>query len=131
MDAAVSFGSVIFRAADCERRRAAKLERADRAARRERLGIAEPEKPASQVGNRRYARGRAYVPDRFTNPEGAAEATEAAALESEGAAAIDESVAEETLETAVEAVAEAPAEEIVEEIAEEDASADAAETSQE
>ena len=48
--------------------RKAALDRADRAARRERLGIQEPEKPASQVGNRRYARGRAYVPDRFTNP---------------------------------------------------------------
>ena len=72
--------------------RKAALDRADRAARRERLGIKEAEKPASQVGNRRYARGRAYVPDRFTNPEAAAEATEAAALASEGAASIDESV---------------------------------------
>ena len=78
-----------------EERKAA-LERADRAARRERLGIKEQEKPASQVGNRRYARGRAYVPDRFTNPDAAAEATAAAALESEGAASIDESVAEES-----------------------------------
>ncbi|MBR4549120.1 MAG: YidC/Oxa1 family membrane protein insertase [Oscillospiraceae bacterium] len=84
-----------------EERRAA-LERADRAARRERLGVKENEIPASQVGNRRYARGRAYVPDRFTNPESAAEATEAAAQESEGAASIDESVAEELVETAVE-----------------------------
>ena len=81
-----------------EERKAA-LERADRAARRERLGVKEQEKPASQVGNRRYARGRAYVPDRFTNPETAAEATAAAALESEGAQSIDESVAEETAET--------------------------------
>ena len=48
--------------------RKAALDRAERAARRERLGIKETEKPASQVGNRRYARGRAYVPDRFTNP---------------------------------------------------------------
>lgn len=40
---------------------------ADRAERRERLGIEEPEIPASQVGNRRYARGRAYDPDRFKN----------------------------------------------------------------
>lgn len=38
---------------------------ADRAARRERLGVEENEIPASQVGNRRYARGRAYDPDRF------------------------------------------------------------------
>ena len=89
--------------------RKAALDRADRAARRERLGIAEPEKPASQVGNRRYARGRAYVPDRFTNPENAEAATLAAAEESEGADAIDYSVDEEIIETAeaaVEAVAE-------------------------
>ena len=38
---------------------------AERAERRERLGIQEAEVPASQVGNRRYARGRAYDPDRF------------------------------------------------------------------
>jgi len=75
--------------------RKAALERADRAARRERLGIPEHEKPASQVGNRRYARGRAYVPDRFTNPDAAAEATAAAALASEDAPAIDESMADE------------------------------------
>ena len=48
---------------DDERKAAA--ERAERAAKRERLGIKENEKPASQVGNRRYARGRAYDPDRF------------------------------------------------------------------
>ena len=74
--------------------RKAALDRADRAARRERLGIAEPEKPASQVGNRRYARGRAYVPDRFTNPENAEAATLAAAEASEGAESIDYSVDE-------------------------------------
>ena len=73
--------------------RKAALERADRAARRERLGIKGAEKPASQVGNRRYARGRAYVPDRFSNPEEAEEAaTLAAALESEDALPIDETV---------------------------------------
>ncbi len=84
--------------------RKAALDRADRAARRERLGIAENEKPASQVGNRRYARGRAYVPDRFTNPDAAEAATLAAAAESEGADAIDETVDEvlETVESAVE-----------------------------
>lgn len=38
---------------------------AERAERRERLGVQETEIPASQVGNRRYARGRAYDPDRF------------------------------------------------------------------
>ena len=79
--------------------RKAALEKADRAARRERLGIKEAEKPASQVGNRRYARGRAYVPDRFEHPETAEAETLAAAQESEDAPAIDESVAE-----AVEAV---------------------------
>ena len=74
--------------------RKAALEKADRAARRERLGIKEAEKPASQVGNRRYARGRAYVPDRFEHPETAEAETLAAAQESEDAPAIDESVAE-------------------------------------
>ena len=48
---------------DDERKAAA--ERAERAAKRERLGIKENEKPSSQVGNRRYARGRAYDPNRF------------------------------------------------------------------
>ena len=91
-----------------EERRAA-LERAERAERRKRLGIAEAEKPASQVGNRRYARGRAYVPDRFTNPETAAEATAAAALESEGASAIDESVEDDVLTAGDPAVLDAAA----------------------
>ena len=81
--------------------RKAALDKADRAARRERLGIKEEEKPASQVGNRRYARGRAYVADRFTNPESAEEATLAAAAASEDASPIDESVEEPTV-TAVE-----------------------------
>ena len=90
--------------------RKAALDRADRAARRERLGIQEPEKPASQVGNRRYARGRAYVPDRFTNPENAEAATLAAAEESEGADAIDYSV-DETAEELTENIVEAAAEE--------------------
>ena len=91
--------------------RKAALDRADRAARRERLGIKEAEKPASQVGNRRYARGRAYVPDRFEHPETAEAETLAAAQESEDAPAIDESVAEaveavETVDTV--AAVEAP-----------------------
>ena len=98
--------------------RKAALERAERAERRDRLGVKEAEKPASQVGNRRYARGRAYVPDRFTNPENAEEATAAAALASEDGASIDETVEEtelaaetvneavETAEAAVEAAAE-------------------------
>ena len=75
--------------------RKAALDKADRAARRERLGIKEAEKPASQVGNRRYARGRAYVPDRFEHPETAEAETLSAAAESFDAPAIDETVAEE------------------------------------
>ncbi|MBR1565495.1 MAG: membrane protein insertase YidC [Oscillospiraceae bacterium] len=111
--------------------RKAALDRADRAARRERLGIKETEKPASQVGNRRYARGRAYVPDRFTNPENAEAATIAAAEASEDAPAIDEAV--EVMDTAVETASAAveTAEEAVEVAAEEIPAADAPETEQE
>lgn len=91
--------------------RKAALDRAERAARRERLGIKDNELPPSQVGARRYARGRAYVPDRFTNPEGAEAATLAAAAESEFAAAIDESFVEaEVVNEAAEAVAAEAAE---------------------
>lgn len=71
-----------------EERKAA-LDRADRAARREMLGIELPEKPASQVGNRRYARGRAYVEDRYSRPFEAEEATRLAAEESEYGESID------------------------------------------
>ena len=56
--------------------------REEKAAKRAAMGIEEEKIPDSQVGNRRYARGRAYVADRFTNPEGAEEATAAAAEES-------------------------------------------------
>ena len=45
--------------------RKAAAEKAEREARRERLGISKDEIPASQVGNRRYARGRNYDPKRF------------------------------------------------------------------
>ncbi|MER2150435.1 MAG: YidC/Oxa1 family membrane protein insertase [Candidatus Limivicinus sp.] len=88
--------------------RKAALERAERAERRERLGVKETEKPASQVGNRRYARGRAYVPDRYSNPETAEEATLKAAEESEDAAAIDDTVEDDVLipEAAVDTAAE-------------------------
>ena len=59
--------------------RKAALDREDRAARREQLGIEETEIPASQVGNRKYARGRAYDPNRFNTEAAAAEeAAEAA-----------------------------------------------------
>lgn len=87
---------------DAERRAAA--EKADRAARRERLGITEQEKPASQVGNRRFARGRAYVEDRYENPEEAEEATIAAAEASEGMEAIDPDVFDDVSESVEEAV---------------------------
>ncbi len=97
--------------------REAALDKADRAARRERLGIKENEVPASQVGNRRFARGRAYVADRFSNPETAAEATAIAAALSEDQPSIAEAADEvtesvvESVELAAEKSTEAPAEE--------------------
>ena len=62
-------------------RKAAEI-RAARAARRAANGEID-EIPASQVGNRRYARGRAYVADRYTNPDEAEEKTALAEEESE------------------------------------------------
>ena len=56
--------------------------------RRKQAGITNA-KPDSQVGSRVYARGRAYVSDRFTNPEDAEEATRAAAARSELDEAVD------------------------------------------
>ena len=88
--------------------RSAAIAKEERAARREMLGIKEPEKPASQVGNRRYARGRAYVPDRFEHPETAEAETLSAAAESFDAPAIDETVAEEISTAAAESF-DAPA----------------------
>lgn len=77
--------------------------REERAARRARLGIEDNEEiPASQVGNRVFARGRAYVPDRFTNPAAAAEATEKAAALSESYVAPEEETVEETVIPVVE-----------------------------
>jgi len=61
-----------------ERRAAAEKE--ERTARRERLGVEEAAAPASQVGNRRYARGRAYDPDRYKTSE----ITEEASTETTG-----------------------------------------------
>ena len=81
--------------ADAERRAAA--EKAERAERRARMGITEEEKPSSQVGNRRFARGRAYVEDRYENPDEAEEATLAAAEASEGVDSIDPDVIDETV----------------------------------
>ena len=115
--------------------RKAALERAERAARLERLGIQEAEIPASQVGNRRYARGRAYVPDRYSNPEAAEEQTLAAAAESEFAPAIDETIpddipaaVEETAAEETAAVEEASAEAAGEEVSEGAAEDDSAKT---
>ena len=75
--------------AELEELRAAAI-REEKAAKRAAMGITEEEIPASQVGNRRYARGRAYVPDRYTHPSAAAEATAAAAAESENWVAAEE-----------------------------------------
>ena len=80
---------------DAERKAAAQRE--ERAARRERLGITLPEQPESQVGSRRYARGRAFVDDRYENPEDAEEATLAAAAESEFGESIDVDIEDSVL----------------------------------
>ena len=47
------------------RTREADRRAAERAAERAASGLPEENKPASQVGSRRYARGRAYDPDRY------------------------------------------------------------------
>lgn len=70
-----------------EEERIAKERAEAKALRRKQLGLSD-DQPDSQVGNRRYARGRAYVDDRFENPESAAAATEAAAAVS----AVDDEV---------------------------------------
>ena len=81
--------------------RKAALDKAERAARRERRGEKEYEKPASQVGDRRYARGRAYDPNRFST---AAAPDEAEPLPVE---AIEEPVAETVAEAAAETAPQA------------------------
>ena len=63
-----------------ERRAAA--DRAEREAKRERLGIEKEESP-SQVGKRRYARGRAYDPNRYAASAAAEQPAEEAAAELE------------------------------------------------
>jgi len=60
-----------------DERRAAN-EKAEREAKRERLGLDDGAENPSQVGKRRYARGRAYDPDRFANVAAAEPETEAA-----------------------------------------------------
>lgn len=61
----------------------------EKAKRRAAMGLPASAEPASQVGTRRYARGRAFVEDRFTNPEGADEATRSAAAASDIDAQVD------------------------------------------
>ena len=78
--------------------RKAALDREDRAARREMLGIEEPEIPASQVGNRRYARGRAYDPNRFGVQE---EASVTETIETESAVEASAEAAEKVTEEIV------------------------------
>ena len=78
-----------------EERKAA-LERAERAARRERLGIPENELPPSQVGNRIYARGRNYDPNRFANPETLAAPAAAEPVVEEAVTAAEFAAAAET-----------------------------------
>ncbi len=74
------------------------------------LGIGERgEMPESQVGDRRFARGRAYVADRFTHPETAEEKT-LKAIEAAEAYAEDEMIIASEPETEeAPAVKEAPA----------------------
>jgi len=67
----------------------------EKAARRAALGLSN-DKPDSQVGSRRYARGRAYVEDRYVNPEGAEAATAAAAAFSDIDEVVDAEYAENT-----------------------------------
>lgn len=94
-------------AAQKEVERKAAEQRAERAKKRAALGLSD-DIPASQVGNRRYARGRAYVPDRYTNPEEAEEKTLAAVEESESyeAERAEEPAADEIIEDAAAVQAE-------------------------
>ena len=90
-----------------DRRRAAEA-REEMRRKRVAMGLpADPEIPDSQVGNRRYARGRAYVADRFTNPETAEELTRLAAEASEGADPIDESIPDDVIVALPETAADA------------------------
>ena len=76
-------------------------------------GLPQEEAPAGQVGDRRYARGRAYVADRYTHPETAEEKTAAAAAQSaeEEAPGVAEEI--RTPENAPEIIPEAVATEVV------------------
>ena len=88
--------------------RKAALDKAERAARRERRGEKEYEKPASQVGDRRYARGRAYDPNRFSS---AAAIDQVEQLPVEDVTA---PVADSVVESAAEPMAEAVVDSVVE-----------------
>ena len=94
---------------NAEELRLAAIRAAERAAKNQNAEL-----PASQVGNRRFARGRAYVADRYdvTEAEAAAETAEAAAMSEAdldaAKAQLAETEAAEPAETAAE-TAEAPA----------------------
>ena len=107
-------------AAQKEAERKAAEVRAEREAKRRAKGIVD-EIPDSQVGNRRYARGRAYVADRYTNPDEAELKTQAAAEESEDYDELQalEAAAEVTEETEEAAVETAETVETVEAVEEE------------
>ena len=89
--------------------RKAALDKAERAARRERRGEKEYEKPASQVGDRRYARGRAYDPNRFGAAAALDEAEElpVEAVAEAAAEPVAEAAAEPTVESALDAAPQA------------------------
>ena len=88
--------------------RKAALDKAERAARRERRGEKEYEKPASQVGDRRYARGRAYDPNRFSS------AAAIDQLEQLPVEDVTAPVADSVVESAAEPMAEAVVDPVVE-----------------
>ena len=88
--------------------RKAALDKAERAARRERRGEKEYEKPASQVGDRRYARGRAYDPNRFSS------AAAVDQLEQLPVEDVTAPVADSVVESAAEPMAEAVVDPVVE-----------------
>lgn len=88
--------------------RKAALDKAERAARRERRGEKEYEKPSSQVGDRRYARGRAYDPNRFSS------AAAVDQLEQLPVEDVTAPVADSVVESAAEPMAEAVVDPVVE-----------------
>lgn len=103
-----------------------------RAARAAKKGITLEETPASQVGDRRYARGRAYVADRYLNSAEAEEKTAAALAESEEYEQdIADEVAEVTETPDVELAADESADEIDETADEAEETADEAEEADE